>query len=103
MGSEKKRQRWHSRRLIAYLWWCGDYICDCTQPKVEEIRPNLDAGYPWVCRTVLWEGIFLSGGSELEEYAAQRIELEVAAMEYNIPLGEDHCGERQVVLDLALP
>lgn len=27
-------------RRVAYVWWCGDESCNCTQAVVEDVRPN---------------------------------------------------------------
>lgn len=69
----------------AYLWWCGDPVCDCTQPIVEEIRPNpACGGHKWVTRTRLGEGTFYSQATE-EELAQQYQELEELAWQWGVP------------------
>jgi len=89
-------KRWETPRLYAHIWWCGDEVCNCTQPEVEEIRPNREAGYPWVHRVALWKGTFCSD-AEREERDLQRTEIEVAAMEYGIVLNENLAGGRDLV------
>lgn len=58
--AEDKRQMWLQVRLQARIWWCGDEACDCTEPMIERIKPNLEAGYPWIHRETVWEGEFLT-------------------------------------------
>jgi hypothetical protein len=53
--------RWIAGRLNAYIWWCGDDYCDCTQPTLERITPNLQMGFPWIHRETLWQGTLVSG------------------------------------------
>ncbi len=63
------RARWRTTRLQAYTWHCGDEVCCCTQPVIERIKPNIKAGYPWIHRERIWEGVFRSerGFSEAAE------------------------------------
>lgn len=68
-------------RIEAYIWYCGDEICDCTQPVIEKIEPNLKVGFPWVMRTRLWEGTFYSQPS-FDERRQQDAELEEAKKIY---------------------
>ena len=71
---------------IAYIWWCGDDWCDCTQPVVENVQPNLKGGIPGVVtRERVWSGTFHSAASA-EESKKQRHELEIAAKEHNAKL-----------------
>lgn len=56
----EERKRWARDRIEALIWYCGDDECDCTVPAIERIQPNYRVGYPWVTRTRLWEGAFLS-------------------------------------------
>jgi len=96
MRTAAEWEHWRAPRLVAGMWFCGDYTCDCTQPQVEEIRPNIEVGYPWIRRAVLWQGTFLSqtDDCEPEERERQYIELKVAAMEYGISLDDHGCGDR---------
>jgi hypothetical protein len=66
-----RRVRWLEKRLEAQMWWCGDDYCDCTQPVIERITPNHQAGYPWVHRERVWEGEFLTS---TEQYSAEERE-----------------------------
>jgi hypothetical protein len=77
------RERWLKGRVTAYVWYCGDETCDCTQPVVERITPNLEAGFPWIRRERLWTGTFRSG-ADPEESAAQRAELAEAAAKFGV-------------------
>lgn len=47
-------------RLIAYVWWCGDYDCDCTQAQIL-LRGRNEHGFDVVLATV-WEGEFRTFG-----------------------------------------
>jgi hypothetical protein len=44
-------------RLEAYVWWCGDEECDCTQPRIELVHGVMGR----VDRDPLWVGTFRSG------------------------------------------
>lgn len=46
----------------AYMWWCGDEICDCTQPTIDYVTRNPKAGLPWVVRKQVWAGCWHSEG-----------------------------------------
>lgn len=70
-------------RIIAELWWCGDPVCDCTQPIIEEVTPvTNDIGIRWFRRNRIWEGSFHSQASR-EELEAQWKELTEAAEKYH--------------------
>lgn len=62
--------------LRAEMWRCGDEVCDCTQPIVVRVTPNLGFSGA-VHREVLWAGTFRSGAT-LGELAEQEWELEDA-------------------------
>ena len=47
--------------VYASIWWCGDDVCDCYQPQIETIEPNIIAGPPWLKRERIWHGEFVSG------------------------------------------
>lgn len=56
----RRESEWYEIRIEAYIrWWCDD-LCDCWQPVIEEISPNIEAGYPRVYTKRLWEGTFIS-------------------------------------------
>jgi hypothetical protein len=87
--SDERRDRWRTSRVQASMWWCGDNDCDCTQPLIERITPNLDAGYPWINRETLWSGEFLTA---TYEYSMEQREerhmapLRAACERYGIPV-----------------
>lgn len=70
--------------IRAYVWWCGDHICDCTQARIvrmdEVLRSMTYAGvtkhYHTYPETVLWEGEFFS-----QEHGKAEDELEKAKLE----------------------
>jgi hypothetical protein len=70
--------------LEAYIWFCGDDECDCTQPVVERIDPNPQAP-GFIKRTLLWEGTFCCQAGRTER-AAQVRELRAAARRHGINL-----------------
>lgn len=83
------REQWLRGYEVARIWWCEDEVCDCTQPVIELVTPNRRQGYPWVFRTNVWEGRFLT---DTWEYTAQqRDELQYA------PLREA-CAQRGVAV-----
>lgn len=46
--------------LFAYVWWCGDEECDCTQAQIVHIiERNIYGG--WRQSKVVWNGNFISG------------------------------------------
>jgi hypothetical protein len=72
-------------RTVASMWWCGDYVCDCTQPVVEEIPLS-----PPFIRRRLWEGSFVSRDSADDlsaERALQWVELIEARSRFNAEQG----------------
>jgi hypothetical protein len=81
MGGMDPYETWLTTRVRAEMWWCGDEHCNCTQPQIDRITPNHDAGYPWIKRERLWEGEFQSDASA-EESLAQWRELIAAAEKY---------------------
>jgi len=76
-----RHERWRSARIVAELWTCGDDDCDCYEPRIERITPNLDAGYPWIRRELLWSGDYHSHPTP-DERAKLRHQLEDAAARY---------------------
>jgi hypothetical protein len=51
--------------VVGCVWWCGDYVCDCTQAVIERVT---EYGGPFrverVDRKLLWEGQFHSGDDD---------------------------------------
>lgn len=84
---------WARTLLVAGMWSCEDEDCDCTQPQIDRITPNREAGYPWIRREAVWRGTFRSQ-ADLDERLAQRAELAAAAAERGITLDEDGHGVR---------
>lgn len=76
-------ENWSVPRYSAELWWCGDEVCDCSQPQIDLITPNLTVGPPWIRRTNIWRGTFKSGG----ETEGLREELEEACRRFGIKVG----------------
>jgi len=72
-------------RIHAYVWWCGDYVCNCTQAVielVEAVRDSPTGEYftPFrhrIKRTRLWEGEYFSedwtGAEDELIFAKERI------------------------------
>jgi hypothetical protein len=86
-------------RVEVYLWWCGDEICDCTQPTADVIVPKI---YPNIAREVIWQGTFHSesgGRLEPEEYEQREKELKAAAKFFNVTLEDDY-GSKPIRLDM---
>jgi len=91
-------------KIEVYLWWCQDEVCDCTQPMVDVILPNV---YPFQSKALqrqnIWKGNFQSeygGRLESEEYEQRDKELKAAAKLFNVTLNENNQGERQIRLDM---
>ncbi len=76
MSPSAAQKQWLKPRIVAEIWWCGDDYCDCTEPMIVRITPNLKAGYPWIHREVLWSGEFLTetGGYSPEEIRERQYE-----------------------------
>lgn len=72
------RDDWAKTWLRAYMWRCEDAVCDCWQPVIERLMPNLVTGYPWVKRQRVWEGPFVSEPTATEIKALELILLENA-------------------------
>jgi hypothetical protein len=53
-----------SARIVASMWWCGDPVCDCTQPVVERITALGPGDGPPFRFERLWAGTFCSGDTE---------------------------------------
>jgi hypothetical protein len=73
-----------SERVRAYMWWCGDPVCDCTQPVVERITKRSDG--PGYAFERLWEGTFCSRDTE-QDPARQWVELIEARARFNAEQG----------------
>ncbi len=81
--TEEERERWLAGRVTGYVWYCGDDVCDCTQPVIERLSPNMGAGFPWIHRDRLWEGTFCSG-ADGQETRDQNAELAEACARFGI-------------------
>jgi hypothetical protein len=90
---EQRRQQRHwvtLDRLVASIWYCGDEHCDCTQPVIERITPNTQAGYPWIRRETLWSGTFLTDTWQRdEEHQQQFTELRDACHRFGVPIPKE--------------
>jgi hypothetical protein len=66
-------------KTVAYVWWCGDDCCDCTQAVIVERYKNAKDPRFFVSVGV-WEGEFHTDGEPgaAEELAAKRAALECA-------------------------
>jgi hypothetical protein len=85
-------RQWQAGYVVARLWWCGDGECDCTQPVIERVNPNLQAGYPWVHRENLWEGEFVTETWSVPMDERERLQfapLRQACAEYGVPVPDD--------------
>jgi len=84
--------RWRQPRLVARIWWCGDEVCDCTQPVIELVVPDREAGHPRIRRAELWTGKFLTGtyGYTPEERGRLQYEpLREECHRFGIPVPKD--------------
>ena len=84
-----------TRRLIAYVWWCGDDYCDCTQPVIQ--------AHHHLCRHLsfegteahrfegeyLWEGEFRSGGDGYGVDAYEELGAVLRAMSAHWPVARE--------------
>lgn len=83
-------QEWAAGYVVAHIWFCGDEECACYQPRVEQVSPNREAGYPWMRRETLWEGTFVTtegtwgGWPDGIDFGALVSELKQAAQEYPV-------------------
>lgn len=84
---------WTRPRYDAGLWWCGDEVCDCYQPKITLRTPNLTTGPPWDRLTPIWEGTFTSGPSG-DEYRAMQSELAAECERKGIPEGYSYATDQ---------
>ena len=91
---ESLHREWAKVWIEAYIWWCGDDICNCTQPKLDRVSPNHHGiGYPWIRRMNLWSGTFVSD-RDGDELAVQEGEINEIANRFGITLDRDYCGRR---------
>lgn len=86
-----KRPTWEDTYLVGYIWWCGDEQCDCTQPVIERVSPNLRAGRLWIHRESVWQGSFHSQ-VEPAESVQQRRELWEAVATMDEPVWTEPYG-----------
>ena len=50
-------------QTVAYVWWCGDEVCDCSQVAVERLYENArDRRFVWIVRIA--EGPFSTDGEQ---------------------------------------
>lgn len=68
-------------------------MCDCHEPQIDKIEPNIEAGYPWIKRQPVWRGTFEGEGQGIQGMLA---ELAAAAQENGIALDEDHYGTKDL-------
>lgn len=47
--------------LYAYVWWCGDEYCDCTQAQIVHIIERNQYG-GWRESRVIWNGTYATEG-----------------------------------------
>lgn len=86
-------ERWKRPRIVAQVWGCGDE-CSCYQPEIVRVEPNFEAGFPWIKRTELWKGLFLSEPWDTpREWAKQAREFKAAAKRYGIRLHRNYRGD----------
>ncbi len=88
MDDRRLRREWMAGRTRAYVWWCGDEVCDCVMPVIERLTPNTKAGFPWVHVERVWEGTFVSrsyGYPDGMDYDTLLAELRQACEEHDIP------------------
>lgn len=59
-----------SRKLIGYLWTCGDPSCGCTQPVIDEVWEDADGEH----RERFFEGTFYADPAPYEyEFLAEEL------------------------------
>ena len=82
-------------KLIAYVWWCGDGECDCTEPVIawqwrrwEGLVTGKRMNIPCYDREAIWTGTFVTRGGGLEDGMEPDPEAELAA----------ECARRGIVL-----
>jgi len=80
---------WLQTKLEARLWWCEDNVCDCHQPQIDRIKPNMEAGYPWIRRENVWRGTYTWGGEDMDKLRAELLE---AANAHGISVDLDGYG-----------
>ena len=60
--------------LHAYVWWCGDEDCDCTQARIVHVIERFPGG-GWKRSSIVWEGEYHVYGWEDEDEVAPTTEL----------------------------
>ncbi len=59
------------QKIEIVMWWCGDPVCDCTQPQINRwTRKPIGS---WSCES-LWEGDYRSQADSVE-FTEQELEL----------------------------
>ena len=57
--------------IIAYVWWCGDSDCDCTEPVIawQWSEPSRHTSIRFYRREAIWTGTFVSrdGGRDPDD------------------------------------
>lgn len=73
--------------IKAFMWYCGDEFCECSQPVIEKFTWRSDelGRRKLIKRERLWEGTFHSE-AELEEREEQHRELAAECARRSIPL-----------------
>lgn len=69
-------------QIVAEMWYCGDEVCECSQPEINRLTPN--RYYPQcVDRETIEKGPFYSGAAmvEIEEQCKWLLE---AARRHNV-------------------
>ena len=82
------------RKLFAEMWWCGDEICDCTQPQIVE-RSTVSFRHPaWKGPIVIEQGDFHSQ-ADRDECVSQWDWLIEAAKRHKVANLEEIVKERE--------
>jgi len=73
----------------AFMWYCGDEVCECSQPVVEQYTYRSDylGRRKLIDRKRLWEGTFRAG-ADAGESEAQRRELVAECERRGLPVPE---------------
>jgi hypothetical protein len=76
---------WEREHIGPYLytrgtvWWCGDYVCDCTQAQVDAVYRNIVTGNSLIFKRV-WEGPFYTDGEDGATADLQRFHDDLATV-----------------------
>ncbi len=101
--------QWLTPRIRAYIWSCEDEVCDCTQPCIEVVGPNLLFGYPAIIWHTIWQGDFFSPTNECstEELKAREAEFRAVVSQFGLPKLDDNLSSilyiRHNVMPIELP